>query len=85
MTLSNITFTCDLSGCWVAQWFRRSECKQGAEFEGKVLAPILLDKVRQKLLTRPRHNQSGFIRKKYTVDRILALHDLTERLRAFRC
>ena len=51
---------------------------------GKVLARILLDRVRQKLLTHQRHEQSGFTPKKSTVDRILALRVLTERLRDFR-
>ena len=48
------------------------------------MARIILDKVRQTLLTNQRHEQSGFILKKYTVDRILAIRDLTERLREFR-
>ena len=50
----------------------------------KVLARILLDRVRQKLLTLQRHEKSCFTHKKSTVDRILALHVLTERLREFR-
>ena len=51
---------------------------------GKVLARILLDRVRQRLLTHQRHEQSSFTPKKSTVDRILALRVLTERLRDFR-
>ena len=51
---------------------------------GKVLARILLHRVRQKLLTHQRHEQSGFTPEKSTVDRILALRVLTERLRDFR-
>ena len=51
---------------------------------GKVLARILLDRVRQKLLTHQRHEQSGFTPNKSTVDRILALRALTEHLRDFR-
>ena len=43
---------------------------------GKVLARILLDRVRQKLLTHQRHEQSGFTPKKSTVDRILVLRVL---------
>ena len=50
---------------------------------GKVLARILLDRVRQKLLKPQRHGFSGFIPKKSTVDRILGLRVLTdERLRS---
>ena len=37
---------------------------------GKVPARILLDRLRQKLLTRQRHEQPGFTPKKSTVDRI---------------
>ena len=48
---------------------------------GKVLARILVDRVRQKLLTHQRHEQPGFTPKKSTVDRILALRVLTDRLR----
>ena len=44
----------------------------------------IFDSVRQKLLTQQRHEQSGFTPKKSTVDRILALRVLTERLRDFR-
>ena len=51
---------------------------------GKVLARILLDRVRQKLLTHQRHEQSGSTLKKSTVDRILAHRVLSERLRDFR-
>ena len=54
---------------------------------GKLLegeARILLDKVRQKLLTHQRHEQSGFTPTKSTVDRTLALRVLTGRLRQFR-
>ena len=40
--------------------------------------------VRQKLLTNQHHEQSGFIPKKSTVDRILAPLVITERLRDFR-
>ena len=47
---------------------------------GKVLARILLERVRQKLLTHQRHEQPGFTPKKSTVDRILALRVLTKRL-----
>ena len=50
---------------------------------GKVLARIFLDRVRQKLLTHLRNEQSGFKPKKSTIDRILALSVLTERLRDF--
>ena len=50
----------------------------------KVLARILLDRVRKKLLTRQRHKQSGLTPKKSTEDRILALRVLTEGLRDFR-
>ena len=50
----------------------------------KVPAQVLLDRVHQKLLTHQRHEQSGFTPKKSTVDRILALRVLTERLRDFR-
>ena len=49
----------------------------------KVLARILFDRVRQKLLTHQRNEQSGFTPKKSTVGRILALL-LTERLCDFR-
>ena len=51
---------------------------------GNVLARNLLDKVRQMLLTHQRHEQSGWTPKNSTVDRILALRVLTERLRDFR-
>ena len=51
---------------------------------GKVLARILLDRVRRKLLTHQRHEQSGFTPTKSTADRILALRVLTARLRDFR-
>ena len=46
-------------------------------------ARILLDVVRQKLLTHERHEQSCFTPKKSIVDRILALRILNERLRDF--
>ena len=52
---------------------------------GKVLARILLDRVRDQLLKHQRPEQSGFTPKKSTVDRILALRVLTERLREFQC
>ena len=51
---------------------------------GKVLARILLDRVGRKLLTHQRHEKSRFTPMKSTVDRILALRVLTERLRDFR-
>ena len=51
---------------------------------GKVLARVILDRVRQKLLNHQRHKQSGFTPKRSTVDRIKALRVLTERLRDFR-
>ena len=51
---------------------------------GKVLAQIILDRVCQKLLIHQRHEQSGFTPEKSTVDRILSLRVLTERLRVFR-
>ena len=51
---------------------------------GKILAGILLNKVHPKLVTHQRHELSGFTPKKSTVDRILALPGLTERLRRFR-
>ena len=41
--------------------------------QGKALERILLDRVRQKLLTHQRHEQSGYTRKKSTEDRILSL------------
>ena len=47
---------------------------------GKVLARILLDRVRQKLITHQRHEQSSFTPKKSTVDRIVVLRGFTERL-----
>ena len=50
----------------------------------KVLTPIIFDRVRQKLLIQQRHEQSGFTPAKSTVDRILTLRVLTERLRDFR-
>ena len=49
-----------------------------------MLARIISDRVRQKLLTHKRHEQSGFTPKKSTVDCILALRVLTDRLRDFR-
>ena len=51
---------------------------------GKALARILLDRIRKKLLTQQRHEQSCFTSKTSTVDRILALRVLAERLRDFR-
>ena len=51
---------------------------------GKVLARILFDRVRQKLLTHQRRKQSSFTPRKSTVDYILALDVLIERLRDFR-
>ena len=50
---------------------------------GKVLLPIRLDRVGEKLVTHKRHEQSGFTPKKSIVDRILALRVFTERLRDF--
>ena len=50
----------------------------------KGVARILLDRVRQKRLTHQCHEQSGSTSKKSTVDRILALRVLTQRLRDFR-
>ena len=49
---------------------------------GKVLARIVLDRVRQKLLTSAMSSLVSHD-KKSIVDRILALHILTERLRDF--
>ena len=46
----------------------------------KVLARILLDSVRQKLLTHQLHVQSGFTSKKSIVDHILVLPVLPELL-----
>ena len=51
---------------------------------GKVLARSLHVRVRQKLLTHQRHEQSVFTPKKSSVDRILAVRVLTERLRDFQ-
>ena len=51
---------------------------------GKVLTRILLYRVRQKLLTHQRLSSLVSLPKKSTVDRILALDVLTERLRDFR-
>ena len=50
---------------------------------GKVLTRILLDRVRQKLLTNQRHEQFGFTPTKSTVDRILAFCVRTKLLREF--
>ena len=64
----------------------RSVTKRGVTLlsvPGKILAPIFLDRVRQKLLTHQRHEQSVFTPKKSTVDRILAIRVRTERLRDF--
>ena len=44
----------------------------------------ILERVRRTLLPHQRHEQSGFTPKKSTVNRILALRVLTERLRVFR-
>ena len=46
---------------------------------GKVFAPIILDRVHQHLLEPQCPERSGFILKRSTIDRILALRDLTER------
>ena len=51
---------------------------------GKILARIILDRVRHHLLEHQRPDQSGFIPKRLTIDRILALRVLTERRREFR-
>ena len=50
---------------------------------GKVFARVLLNRIRQQLLDHQRPEQSGFTPKRSTVDRILALRVLTERLREF--
>ncbi len=50
---------------------------------GKVFARILLNRVRQLLLAHQRPEQSGFTPKRSTVDRILALRVLIERMREF--
>ena len=52
--------------------------------QGKVLAWILLSRIRQQLLDHQRPGQSGFTPKRSTVDRILALRILTERMRDFQ-
>ena len=51
---------------------------------GKVLARIILDRVRHHLLEHQHPEQSGFTLKRSTIDRILALRVLTERRREFR-
>ena len=51
---------------------------------GKVLAHLLLMRVRDHLLRTQRPEQSGFTPKKSTIDRILALRVLVERRLAFR-
>ena len=51
---------------------------------GKVLARIILVRVRHHLLEHQRPEQSGFTPKRSTIDRILALRVLTERRREFR-
>ena len=50
---------------------------------GKVFAQIILDRVHHHLLEHQRPEQSGFTPKRSTIDRILALRDLTERRREF--
>ena len=50
---------------------------------GKVFARVILNRVRQQLLKHQRPEQSGFTPKRSTVDRILGLRVLTERLREF--
>ena len=50
---------------------------------GKVLARILLERIRPQLLAHQRPEQSGFTPKRSTVDRILALRVLIERRREF--
>ena len=51
---------------------------------GKVLAHLLLMRIRGHLLETQRPEQSGFTPKKSTIDRILALRVLAERRREFR-
>jgi hypothetical protein len=51
---------------------------------GKVLARIILSRIRDHLLAHQRPEQSGFTPKKSTTDRILALRVLIERKREFR-
>ena len=50
---------------------------------GKAFARVLLNRIRQQLLDHQRPEQSGFTPKKSTVDRILALRVLTERLHEY--
>ena len=50
---------------------------------GKVFARALLSRIRQQLLDHQRPEQSGFTPKRSTVDRILALRVLTERLQEY--
>ena len=45
---------------------------------GKVFAQIIFDRVHHHLLEHQRPEQSGFIPKRSTIDRILALRVLTE-------
>ena len=51
---------------------------------GKVLAHLLLTRIRTHLLKHQRPEQSGFTPGKATTDRILALRVLVERRREFR-
>lgn len=51
---------------------------------GKVLARVILGRIRQQLLAHQRPEQSGFTPKKSAIDRILALRVLCERKREFR-
>ncbi|KAG0714105.1 LINE-1 retrotransposable element ORF2 protein [Chionoecetes opilio] len=51
---------------------------------GKVLAHLLLTRIRSHLVKHQRPQQSGFTPGKSTTDRILALHVLMERRREFR-
>jgi len=48
---------------------------------GKVFAQLILDRVRHHLLEHQHPEQFGFTPKRSTIDRILALHVLTERRR----
>ena len=50
----------------------------------KVLAKILLTRIRPHLLKHQRPEQSGFTPKRSTIDRILALRVLSERMREYR-
>ena len=51
---------------------------------GKVIAWIILDRIRHHLLEHQRPEQSGFTPKRSMINRILALQVLTERRREFR-